>query len=449
MPNELIISVSGLRGIVGESLTPEVAVRYAKAFAASIEAGPVVLARDGRTTGGMLTSAICSALQACGRDVLLADVAATPTVGVLVRQRHAAGGMQVSASHNPPPYNGIKLFGPDGRVLAATKGQVIKDKYLRNEGAWGSWEQVGTATKCDETIKAHSKLVCEQVPVEAIRAKRFKVVLDANHGAGAVLGKQLLESLGCQVTVLGEEPNGRFIHPPEPTQENLVSVGEKVRAAGAAIGFCVDPDADRLAIIDEGGSYLGEEYTLALCLDYSLQTRKGTVVINCATSRMCEDVAKRHGCQILRSAVGEANVCDLMISKQAVFGGEGNGGPIDPKVGNVRDSFVGMSVLLAAMASTGKSVSQLAATIPTYAIVKTKVDMSTARLSDAMTAIAAKYPEAESNMLDGLRLQWPDAWLLVRGSNTEPIVRAIAEAPTRVRAETLCEEAGKILRLYQ
>ncbi len=449
MSHELIISVSGLRGIVGDSLTPEVAVRYAKAFAASIEPGPVVLARDGRTTGAMLTGAISSALQACGREVLLADVAATPTVGVLVREHRAAGGMQVSASHNPPPYNGIKLFGPDGRVLAAAKGHVIKEKYLRDDGAWASWEHVGNATSLGATTDAHFKSVCAQVPVDLIRSKRFSVVLDANHGAGAVLGKRLLEALGCQVTVLGEAPNGKFIHPPEPTQENLVSVGEKVRGAKAVIGFCVDPDADRLAIIDEKGNYLGEEYTLALCLNYVLQSRKGTVVINCATSRMCEDVAQRHGSHVLRSAVGEANVCDLMIANNAVFGGEGNGGPIDPKVGYVRDSFVGMSVVLAAMASTGKSISQLAAQIPRYEIVKTKVDMSTARLSEAMAAVAAKYPEAESNTLDGLRLQWLDAWLLVRGSNTEPIVRAIAEAPTTARAEVLCEEAGKILRLYQ
>jgi len=173
------------------------------------------------------------------------------------------------------------------------------------------------------------------------------------------------------------------------------------------------------------------------------------VVINCATSRMCEDVAKRHGCEILRSAVGEANVCDLMIAKNAVFGGEGNGGPIDPKVGYVRDSFVGMSLVLAAMAASGKTISQLAAQIPRYEIVKTKVDMSTARLSEAMSAVAAKFPEAESDRLDGLRLAWPDAWLLVRGSNTEPIVRANAEAPTKSKAESLCEEACKILRLYQ
>lgn len=449
MAHELIISVSGLRGIVGDSLTPEVAGRYARAFAGSIATGPIVLARDGRTTGSMLCDAICSSLAACGRDVIYADVAATPTVGVLVRSQKAAGGIQVSASHNPPPYNGMKLFGPDGRVLAASKGQAIKDHYLRGEGEWAPWNEIGAKSALAETTHAHLELLKPLANIDAIRAKQFSVVLDANHGAGAVMGRKLLESLGCNVTVLGGEPTGNFAHPPEPTAENLVSVGEKVRAAGSAIGFCVDPDADRLAIIDEQGHYLGEEYTLALCLDHVLQSRKGAVVINCATSRMCEDVAAKHGSSVLRSAVGEANVCDLMIAKNAVFGGEGNGGPIDPQVGFVRDSFVGMTTVLAAMAASGKPISQLAAQIPRYEIVKTKVDMSTDRLVDAMAAIAARFPEAKTSALDGLQLIWPDSWLLVRGSNTEPIVRAIAEAPTRAHAEKLCEQACAILRLYQ
>lgn len=449
MAHELIISVSGLRGIVGDSLTPEVAVRYARAFAGAIPPGPIVLARDGRTTGLMLCSAISSALQACGREVLFADVAATPTVGVLVKQHSAAGAIQVSASHNPPPYNGMKLFGPEGRVLAASNGQVIKEKYFQGEGTWASWEKVGASTSLRDTTDAHAELVCNQIDVEPIRQKRFKVVLDANHGAGAVLGKKLLQSLGCEVTILGEEPTGKFIHPPEPTSENLTSVGKSVVDAGAVVGFCVDPDADRLALIDEHGSYIGEEYTLALCLDYVLARRKGPVVINCATSRMCEDVGRRHGCEVLRSAVGEANVCDLMIAEKAVFGGEGNGGPIDPKVGYVRDSFVGMGLILSAMAASGKRISELAATIPRYEIVKTKFEMSTAELPAAMKRLAARFSDAPANTLDGLRLEWSDAWLLLRGSNTEPIVRAIAEAPTKARAELLCAEAGKILRLYQ
>jgi phosphomannomutase len=449
MTHELIISVSGLRGIVGDSLTPEIASRYARAFCSTIEAGPVLIARDGRTTGKMLAKAIASSVEACGRDVIFADVAATPTVGVLVRELSAAGGIQVSASHNPPPYNGMKLFGPDGRVLGVGNGQAVKEAFVAGTGPWCPWNKVGSTCEKASKVERHLKLVHSQSPVERIREKQFSVVLDANHGAGAALGKPLLESLGCQVMVLGEDPNGEFAHPPEPTLENLVSVGAKVREAGAAIGFCVDPDADRLAIIDEQGTYLGEEYTLAICLDYVLQSRKGVVVINCATSRMCEDVAARHGNSVLRSAVGEANVCDLMIANQAVFGGEGNGGPIDPRVGYVRDSFVGMATILGAMATSGKSISQLAAGIPRYEIVKTKVDMSTARLSEAMAAIVKRFPEAETNYLDGLRLQWPDGWLLVRGSNTEPIVRAIAEAPTRERAKGLCEEAAKVLRLYQ
>jgi phosphomannomutase len=381
--------------------------------------------------------------------VLYADVAATPTVGVLVREHRAAGGMQVSASHNPPPYNGIKLFGPDGRVLAASQGQLIKERFEQPSAAWANWTQVGAMRSLKESTQRHLELVLSQIEPASIRDKQFRVVLDANHGAGAVLGGRLLNELGCEVTVLGKEPSGKFIHPPEPTRENLTSVGKSVVAARAAVGFCVDPDADRLALIDEQGAYIGEEYTLAICLDYVLARRKGPVVVNCATSRMCEDVANRHSCKVLRSAVGEANVCDLMIAEGAVFGGEGNGGPIDPRIGYVRDSFVGMSIVLSAMASTGRSLSELAGQIPRYEIVKSKVDMSTKRLKEAMPAIAAQFPDAEISQMDGLRLGWTDAWLLVRGSNTEPIVRAIAEAPSRERAQSLCDEAVRILRLYQ
>jgi phosphomannomutase len=245
--------------------------------------------------------------------------------------------------------------------------------------------------------------------------------------------------------LLGGEPTGRFAHPPEPTADNLISVCEKVTAARAHVGFCQDPDADRLAVIDETGHYIGEEYTLALCLDHVLRRTPGPVVTNCSTSRMSADLAEKYGVPLFRSAVGEANVCDLMLAKGAIFGGEGNGGPIDPRVGYVRDSFVGMALILDALAARETTVTQLVRELPRYEIHKTKITLLREKIPTALAALQKQFSDARPDHLDGLRLDWPNKWLLVRASNTEPIVRAIAEAHTRREAEELCAATEKIL----
>jgi phosphomannomutase len=246
--------------------------------------------------------------------------------------------------------------------------------------------------------------------------------------------------LGCDVTLLGGEATGEFLHPPEPTAENLAGVSQQVIAADADVGFCQDPDADRLAVIDETGRYIGEEYTLALCLNHVLRERKGPVVTNCATSRMAADLSAKYGASFHRSAVGEANVVDRMLAEKAAFGGEGSGGPIDPRVGLVRDSFVGMALILAALAHRGKKTSELADELPRYEIRKASVRLSGIDLPAVMAAVQERFPGAAADRLDGLRLDWPDRWLIVRGSNTEPIVRFIAEAPTAAAADELIAE---------
>jgi phosphomannomutase len=442
---EPIISVSGLRGIIGESLSPELAMRFACAFAADLDDGPIVVTRDGRHTGRMLADAIRSGLCAVGRDVVDADVAATPTTGILVRLAKAAGGIQISASHNPPAYNGLKLFGADGRVLTADLGERVVARYRGGEIDWVGHDRLGVVKTCDDTTSKHLALVLANVDVDRIRKQQFKVLLDSNHGAGSVLGRQLLEALGCQVTLLGGEPDGQFAHTPEPTAENLAGVRARIVEAGAAVGFCQDPDADRLAVIDEGGRYIGEEFTLVLCLDHVLSQTAGPVVTNCATSRMSEDIANKHGVEFFRSAVGEANVCTMMQEKRAVFGGEGNGGPIDPRVGYVRDSFVGMALILDAMAATGKKLSELADALPHYDIQKTKITLDRDRIPAALDAIERHFADATPSRLDGLRLDWPDRWLLIRASNTEPIVRIIAEAPDEASSQKLCADAAKAI----
>ena len=317
--SKLLISLSGLRGIIGETLDPTIAARYAAAFTSQLSGdGPIVLTRDGRATGRMMADAIRAALCACGRDVIYADVAATPTTGRLVRQHQAAGGIQISASHNPPPYNGMKLFGSDGRVVPGEFGEKVLKAYEDSELPWQPHEFVGSVTELEETTDDHLRAVQNNVQLERIQASSFRVLLDSNHGAGSVLGRPLLESLGCDVVMLGGTPDGEFIHTPEPTAANLKDVCNDVVASKAAVGFCQDPDADRLALIDEKGRYVGEEYTLAVCLQHILKTRKGAVVTNCSTSRMSEDIANEAGVPFFRSKVGEANVSDVMMANDAV-----------------------------------------------------------------------------------------------------------------------------------
>jgi phosphomannomutase len=440
--SEPIINVSGLRGIVGESLTPEIAVRYAAAFASTLLPGPIVLTYDGRASGPMFLEAISNGLSKLGREVVNFGVAATPTTGVLIKQlKSAVGGIQISASHNPGQWNGLKLFSREGRVIPGAVSEKVLENYHRVAAIPDRQDRAGEVQILTNSWDSHIELVLATINVSRIRQRAFRVLLDSNHGAGSVLGRQLLEQLGCAVTVLGGEPDGQFSHPPEPTAENLVGVLPKVVENKCDIGFCQDPDADRLAVIDENGRYIGEEYTLAICVDHVLRQRPGPVVTNCSTSRMTEDLAKKYGVPFYRSAVGEANVVDAMLKHGAVLGGEGNGGVIDPRVVLVRDSFTAMALILDAMAARNLPVSALADELPRYEISKTKISLPKEKLAAGLDAIQRHFKDARPDRLDGLRLDWPDKWLLVRGSNTEPIVRAIAEAPTAAEAQRLCQEA--------
>lgn len=445
--SELIISVSGLRGIVGETLTPEVATRFVAAFASKLPAGPIIVGRDGRSSGPMLSRAITAALSACGRDCIDVDVASTPTVGVLVRELSAAGAVQISASHNPPPYNGIKLFGTSGRVLDAVTGAAIRDAYFAGEANWVPFDQIGSIRSESDPHAPHLEKVLATVNVEAIRAAKFRVLIDSNHGAGSLLGTRLLEALGCEIVAVGDTPDGNFAHVPEPTAENLTGIAQLVQDEKCVVGFCQDPDADRLALVDADGRYVGEEYTLALCVQGALGNpdTKGPIVINGATSGMSERLAKDAGVPSHRSAVGEANVADMMIANKATYGGEGNGGPIDPRVGYVRDSFVGMAQILDLMCSTGQPVGALCDALPKLHIHKAKATVSADRLPALLDTLQEKFSDAKPQTGDGLRLAWEDKWLLVRGSNTEPIVRFIAEAESETEAVAMCEAAASLL----
>ena len=462
--SEPIISVSGLRGTIGDQLTPLVAVRYIAALASTLPEGPVVIGRDGRESGCMLAQIIGATLQAHGHDVIDLGVAATPTVGIEVRAATAVAGVQISASHNPRQYNGIKLFGSEGRVLPKSAGERVLSAYRNDHAKWVDVSRLGAMTASRDAHETHLKTVLATVDSNKIAARKFKVLLDSNHGAGSLLGARLLNDLGCEATIVGGDPNGQFAHGPEPLAENLTEICELVREGDYDVGFCQDPDADRLAIIDEQGNFIGEEMTVALCLMqlFEKQDRAtvqidangdtngtndsespGTIVINCATSGLARHLADKYGYQLLQSAVGEANVADLMIAEQAIFGGEGNGGPIDPAVGYVRDSFVGMARVLELLALRQKPLSHLVAELPPLSMVKEKAPLDAATLPKLFDALTKEFADAEPSRLDGLKLQWSDRWLLVRGSNTEPIVRFIAEAPTTEEARALCDIAHK------
>ncbi len=260
-----IISVSGLRGIVGSSLTPTIVSRYVAAYAVGLKPGKVVVTRDSRQTGRTFADVVRSTLSAAGFSVIDADVAATPTTGVLIRHHGAVGGVQVSASHNPSEYNGLKLFNADGRVISADEGAPVLERYADASANWARFDQFGQVSHEQDPHTPHLKRVLECVDVGLIAKWNYRVLLDANHGAGSLLGRMLLAALGCEFEIVGDQPDGRFEHPPEPTADNLRTIVQRVTDSGAVVGFCQDPDADRLALIDETGTYIGEEYTLAIC----------------------------------------------------------------------------------------------------------------------------------------------------------------------------------------
>lgn len=445
-PGNLIVSVSGIRGIVGEGLTVEKVTAFAAALAAHTSGGHIVISRDGRPSGDVLRYSVLAGLTASGCSVSDLGVAPTPTCGLAVRRMKAAGGIQITASHNPAPWNGLKLFAPEGMVLRPVDGKQVQQLYETGTRCWAEWDKLGRVEECRHAEEWHRQRVLELVDVPRIRAKQFRAFLDANGGAGGPLGRQLLESLGCRPVCHACHADGEFLHEPEPVAENLKTICPLVKENHADIGFALDPDSDRLALIDENGRYIGEELTLALAVLHRLQQERGPVVINMSTSRVVEDICRRFGCKCERAAVGEANVVERMQQLGAIIGGEGNGGVIDPRVGIVRDPFIGMGLVLNLMADTGRKLSELADELPRYVIVKDKYRVDQTRLPRLFTELKRCWPDAKIDELDGLRLDWPDRWVHVRPSNTEPIVRVIAEAPGLADAGALCREVGMRLQ---
>jgi phosphomannomutase len=452
--DELMVSVSGIRGRVGTSLTPEVVARYAAAFGAwassraSSNGSPntIVVGRDSRVSGPMFHRVALSALQSVGCTVIDIGLTTTPTCQLAVEHHHAAGGLMLSASHNPIEWNALKLIGPSGLFLEKAEGDAMR-ALVESGIPRASWDTLGDIRSDDRAVERHVErvLAIPYLDVAGIRARNFHVALDCVRGAGAVIMPLLLERLGCRVTAINLETDGRFPRPPEPVAENLGELERLVLESGAAIGFAVDPDVDRLALVSDKGKAIGEDYTLALAARLVLRHRKGPVVTNLSTSRLVEDVAAEAGVTAVRAPVGEVNVAVRMRREHAPVGGEGNGGVILSEVHLGRDAPVGAALVLQLLHETGQPLSRIVAELPSYVIVKDKLDRPDASLEAVYAALRAGFSEAAADTQDGLRLSWPDRWVHVRPSGTEPIVRVIAEAPTRHDAAELVRRSREPL----
>ena len=466
MSDTLMISVSGMRGIVGKDLTPELVARHAAALGAwaGQNGKPVVvLGRDARTSGPMFARAATAGLMSVGVEVIDVGVVPTPTVQLAVEHHHAGAGLILTASHNPIEWNALKFVGPDGIFLDGADGNAVR--ALAEQGpARTGWEGVGQYREDRDAIKRHLEqvLALPDLDVEAIRAKRFTVALDCVRGAGGTTIPQLLERLGCRVSGINLETDGRFPRAPEPLPENLGELSQLVRQSGAVIGLAVDPDVDRLALVDETGRPIGEDYTLAFAVRAVLDgaaeppsrslaplgtgsaAEPPVVVANLSTSLVVEDAAQMCGARFVRAAVGEANVARAIRDEGAVIGGEGNGGVILPALHIGRDAPVGVALILHLLARSGQAVSRLVAGQPQYRIVKAKGQRGK-DLAPVYAKLTARFSDAAADTRDGLRLAWKDRWVHIRPSGTEPIVRFIAEAPTAEAAEQLVSACRELM----
>jgi phosphomannomutase len=420
-------------------LTPEVAVTFAQAFGTYCGGGKIVLGRDSRVSGPLLQHAVTAGLLATGCQVIDVGIAPTPTVQLATENLHAAGGIILTASHNPVMWNGLKLLAPDGLFLDGEQGAKVLELRTQQKYAFKNWEGLGSASVYGNAVADHLQAVTTLpfLAIEKIHRRKFKVVADCVNGAGGVIVPQL----GCEAIFLNLEPTGKFPRNPEPLAENLAELCEAVKTHQADLGLAVDPDSDRLALVSEQGIPLGEEYTLALAVDFMLRLRPGKVVANVSTSRVLDDLAAKHGATVERTPVGEIHVAKHMRASGAVIGGEGNGGVILPEVHLGRDAIAGIALILQHLANSGGTLSELHHSLPQYVMSRRRLHLSErSQIEKTLSAIKEKYRHENLDTRDGVKILRARSWVQVRASNTEPIVRIMAEAPTAAEAEGLCEE---------
>ncbi len=432
----LMTGVSGIRGIVGEGITPEVVTLWAGGFGSWVKGRKVIVARDSRPTGEMLSMSVKAALCAAGCDVDDIGIVPTPTAALTVERRGAGGGIIITASHNPQQWNALKFVRSDGRMLTAQDFNDLQRTVTEGPLRSVAWNQIGMMNEWDGSGVMHIAAITGLglLHLEKIKGKRFKVALDCVNGAGCVIYPLLLEALGCEVVKVNCKMDGLFPRGPEPTPENIVELSKTVIEEGCVIGFAVDPDGDRLSIVDETGKPLGEEVSLALTIKSVLESKPGPVVVNCLTSMMIDDIAEEFGVKCYRSKVGEANVAAGMREFKSVVGGEGNGGIIAGDLHYVRDAGVGMALLLNRLANRKQKISEFHRDIPKYHMIKKIVPLRELDADEIISSVKSKYEHDQISTIDGLRVIFQDGWVQVRPSNTEPILRVYSESKESERA---------------
>jgi phosphomannomutase len=438
----LMVSISGIRGIFGTDLTPQNLELYASAYGTWLGGGTVVLGRDSRVTGELCEHIVTAALQATGCNVIQLGIVPTPTVAMGVLRHKAAGGIIISASHNPAEWNALKLLNARSEFLDAGEGQEVI-RIARNHGIrYRDYKGIGRTMVDDTVLDAHIDAILSlpYIDRDLIAGAGFRVAVDAVNGAGSLALPRLLERLGVkEIAKIHCVPDGLFPHDPEPLPEHLTEICELVGSAGSDIGFVTDPDADRLSIVGEDGKLLGEEYTQAIAYDFMLGKKAGPVATNLSSSRVNDDIAAKYGQQCHRAAVGEINVVKEMQRVGAVIGGEGNGGVINPDLHYGRDALVGIAMVLQHMAEQGKTASQIRSEMPDYVITKTKIPIGEQNADAILKTVAEAYAGEKINTIDGVKIDFPDGWVHLRKSNTEPIIRIYAEARSAGKASELAD----------
>ncbi len=439
--------ISGVRGIVGESLTPQLLIGFAQAFGTYLKGGTVVIGRDTRPSGELVRTSLVGGLLATGCDIVDVGVAPVPAIQMAVKEAHAVGGVAITASHNPQKWNALKFIRHDGVALHPHQVEELLSVYYQGKYSLATSDQIGSVVMDEGAVDRHLQAVVAAADVERIGGAGLKVVVDCVNGAGSVMVGRFLETLGCEVVTINDTPDGIFPHAPEPVRENLWQLEKSVNDHGADIGFAIDADADRLAIVSEKGEAIGEEFTLAFACDAMAGRSDGPLVTNISTSRMIDEVGARYGKKVIRTKVGEINVVLQMMRQKAGIGGEGNGGVIWPKVSYCRDSIAGMAIILAGLVERGGTVSDWVKTFAPSETCKSMMQCAVIRVQPALLTLADKYDGLNMDTTEGVKVTWPNgSWLHVRPSNTEAALRVIAEADTFDQAHDLVNDAMDIMR---
>ncbi len=440
----LKVGVSGVRGIVGESLTPLLVSSFASSFGRYVGGGRVVIGRDTRPSGEMLEHAVVAGLLAVGCQPVILGIAPTPTVQLMVEEISANGGIAITASHNPVEWNALKFIGPKGMFLDSHEADELLDIYNQQDLDYAEEQDYRDVRQMPDAFEIHQKKIFKHIDVRAIRARKFKVAVDCCNGVGALFTRPFLEAMGCEVETIFDRPDGVFERTPEPVAENLGALEEFAKTVGADIGFAHDPDGDRLAIVDNLGRAIGEQYTLVLAADHVLSENPGIVAANIQTTRALEDVAASYGCEVVYTKVGEIYVVEKMVELAAEIGGEGNsGGVIWRRIHPGRDSYVAMALILEMLAVSGQPLDEIVRSLPRYCNRTKKFQCPAFAAREIVRHFCRKYADRNPILLDGLRIRMNKSWILIRPSNTEPVLRLTAESADEKEVSALLEQFSR------